>query len=71
VLKTLGGLLVGAAAGYVAVRVVEQHRIEKRLSTPVTSWPDVPTDAPAPPAPGSGGQLEGDHHPGATSGPER
>jgi hypothetical protein len=64
-------LLLSAAVGYVAVRVVEQRRIDVRLATPVTPWPDVPTGAPDEPAPPSGGEAEGDHHPGAAPGPER
>jgi hypothetical protein len=64
-------LTVGAAVVYIAVRVVEQHRIDQRLARPVTSWPEVPAGSPAPPAPGSGGEWEGDHHPGAAPGPER
>jgi hypothetical protein len=39
-------LLGVAAAFYVAVRTVEDRRLERRLASPVTHWPDVPVDPP-------------------------
>jgi hypothetical protein len=52
-MRRLAALIVVAIAVYLAVRIVEDRRLERRLASPVTDWPDVPVAPPEAVPPGA------------------